>query len=97
MAKFATNVIGAMLMPTLSKLRSQFLGPLCLWQCFYSGRESDEHHQTGFLIPKYVFTLEVSIKQNDAVGVCFSISVQIFGFHIYELLVSSLATVVSNI
>merc|ERR1712015_470273 len=46
-AIFATNASGAILWPNLqlilvvpyccqvqSKLRSQFLGPLCLWQCF---------------------------------------------------------------
>ena len=34
-AKFATNASGAMLLPNLVKLQSQFLGLLCLWQCFF--------------------------------------------------------------
>ena len=32
--KYATNVVVQFCYQVQSKLRSQFLGPLCLWQCF---------------------------------------------------------------
>ena len=36
-AKFATDASGAMLLPNLVQV--QFLGPLCLWQCFLTPKD----------------------------------------------------------
>ena len=62
-AIFATNASGAIWWPNLQlilvvpyccqvqpKLRSQFLGPLCLWQCFTASLKLWKHSGTAFYL-----------------------------------------------